>query len=103
MTQKIKKVSVTAIVSIAVLLFVLKWILFFHLQDISPTTPNNITGEICPISNHGYIFYVTQWQSYLQFYLLIIPLLFGFIATLLDRRWKVFRNYYEELAKSKLY
>ncbi len=103
MTQKVKKIIVIACISTAALSFAFSLGLFFHLQNVSPKVPNNISGEIYPLNDHGYIFYVTEFYCYLHYSSMIISLPLAACGFMLNERWHVLRNDYEELRKSKLY
>jgi len=64
---------------------------FYHLEGISPTKPISAAGQVYQLSDHGYLFYVTREQYWL-FYLLLSCFALGFLAALLNYRWKVVKN-----------
>jgi hypothetical protein len=66
MTSRSKKTIIVSLLTVGILFFILKWILFFYLMEYAPKQPNVATGEIYPLNNHGYIFYVIKIQSLLQ-------------------------------------
>jgi len=99
MTLRAKKALVIGLLSIGLLSFILKLILFFYLQGISPQTPNIATCRIYPLNNHGYIFYVTRIQSLLQDILFDSFFIFAFGAAILELRWKTIRNLFDEMPK----
>ena len=99
MTFRTKKALVISLLSIGLLCFIVKLILFFYLQGISTQTPNIATGKIYPLNNHGYIFHVTRLQSLLQDILFAAFFIFAFGAAILELRWKTIRNLFDEMPK----
>jgi len=69
--------------------FVLKMGLFLYLFSHSPSTPNPENGEIYPLSNHGYIFYVTRLQNVLQDALIYVFGVLMFFIVVLRIYWEV--------------
>ena len=96
MEQRFKKVLVIAMATIGICSFVAKLLLFFYWNEHAPTTPNLANGQVYPLNNHGYVFYVTSAQHYLQDGLLYMFMIFAFGAAILNIRWKVIRNQYEK-------
>jgi hypothetical protein len=92
--------TMIGLLSVALSGFILKLILFFYLQGISPKTPDIVAGRTYPLYNHGYIFYVSRNQSLLQdilFYSFgVLVLVLGY----LQLRWKI-RNPFEDIAIGK--
>lgn len=99
MTPRSKKAIVISLVTIGLLSFIIKLLLFFYLMEYAPKEPNTFTGDIYPLNNHGYIFYVVKRQSLLQDVLLYAFIIFTFGATLLEQRWKTIRNLFDEMPK----
>lgn len=99
MTFRTKKTLVIGLMSIGILSFILKLILFFYLQGNSPRIPNISTFQIYPLNNHGYIFYVTKIQSLVQDILFDAFFLFAVGSAILEIRWKTIRNQFEEIPK----
>jgi hypothetical protein len=102
MNKTYKRMVVIGFVAIGLACFALKLVLFYYYQGISPQIPNPTNGQIYPLNNHGYIFYVTTnqnlWQDILWYAFFVFAIGGGF----LEARWKAIKNIYDELPK-KLY
>jgi hypothetical protein len=99
MTHRSKKTIVISLVTIGLLSFITQLLLFFYLMEYAPKEPNTSTGEIFPLNNHGYIFYVVKIQSILQDLLFYAFIIFFFGAALLEQRWKTIRKKINEIPK----
>ncbi|HMH44205.1 MAG TPA: hypothetical protein VK557_12025 [Pyrinomonadaceae bacterium] len=84
--------------------FLLSWFSFiyfyyFRFQNIAPTTPNPVTGQIYQVNYHGYFFYLTKQQEITAF----IPCGFAVIAfitaAVLESRWKIYETIYGKWSK----
>lgn len=103
MTVPYKKAVVVSLVTVGFLSFTIKLLLFFYLMEYAPTQPNIATGEIYPLNNHGYIFYVIKIQSILQDALFYAFFIFAFGAAILEQRWKTIRNLFDSMPKKPNY
>jgi hypothetical protein len=63
--------------------------LFCYLLSISPSTPVPSTGQIYPIADHGYYFYVSKTYSHLEDCLMDGFVLCFFGAGMLGAYWKI--------------
>jgi hypothetical protein len=99
MTPRLKKAIVISLVTVGLLSFITKLLLFFYLLQYAPKEPNPVTGAIYPLNNHGYFFYVVKNQSLLQDYLFYAFFIFAFGGAILGQRWKTFRNLFDEMPK----
>ena len=74
-----------------------------HFYRARPRQPEPQAGRIYPVSIHGGIrIYLTRTEKLPFDYWLYPFLIFATGATLLDRRWKIFRNPHDDIPK-KLY
>ena len=103
MTARSKKAIVISLLTIGLLSFIIRLLLFFYLMEYAPKEPNTFTSEIYPLNNHGYIFYVIKSQSLLQDVLFYAFIIFAFGAALLEQRWKTIRNLFDEMPKKPNY
>jgi len=87
-----KKIIVRSLVAGGFLSFIIQLLLFFYLMEYAPIKPNIATGEIYPLNNHGYIFYVIKTQSILQDTLFYAFFIFVIAAIILEQRWKTNRK-----------
>jgi hypothetical protein len=99
MTFCAKKIIVISLVTAGLVSFIIQLLLFFYLMEYAPTQPNAVTGEIYPLNNHGYIFYVIKAQSLLQNILFYVFIIFAFGGAILNLRWKTIRSPYNEMPK----
>jgi len=65
--------------------------LFHYLENISPTKPIPAAQQVYQLNDGEYLFYVTREQYWL-FHLLVSCFALGFLAALLNWRWKVVKN-----------
>ena len=87
--NRFKKAIVVSLLAIAIVDFVVMFIHFYHLMDVSPSSPNPLTGQIYPLNNDDAIVYITRAQDLLQdlmFFAYPIIFIGGF---LLNVRWRV--------------
>jgi len=93
MINRGKKIIVTSMLVIWLASFIIQLILFCYLRSISPRIPNMATGEIYPLNDHGYIFYVRKicwlYCERIYFYLFV----FGLGGGILNLKWKIFKSY----------
>ncbi len=102
MQRRARKAVVISLIIIGLSAFILKLFLFYFLMSKCPVSPIVSTGQIYPLNNHGYIFYVTRIHAFLQDILMYAFIIFGFGGALLNLRWKVIRNNFEEMHKHDL-
>jgi hypothetical protein len=67
--------------------------LYSYLMKVSPTLPDPPSGRVCPMYEHGYVFFVTPDQRIGFCALFGIFALLVIIATVLSIRWKEFRSW----------
>ena len=89
MDDRSKKIIGKSLMIVGLLSFILQLLLFFYLMEYAPTKPNSASGEIYPLNNHGYIFYVTKSQSILQDALFYTFFVFIIAALILKQLWKL--------------
>jgi hypothetical protein len=84
-----KKCVPLTLMIIGLLCFVTQMLLYHYLLSHSPTSPNQTTGEIYQLNNHGHVFYVTISQGYLQYCLSLAFIVFAFGGAALREHWHV--------------
>ena|ERR1035437_8676765 len=89
---RLKKSLVIAMITVGMASAILWGGLFFYLLSHSPSTPLPATGQIYPLHDHGYVFYVSKTQSICQDILPAVFLVFFFGAVILNMSWKVIPN-----------
>jgi hypothetical protein len=89
MPEILKKYIPTTLMMLGGLSFITQISFFEYLLSCSPTAPNYITGEVYQLNNHGYYFYVTTFQGYLQYYLDIAFIILAFGGAALREHWHV--------------
>ena len=78
--------------AIGMSLFILHEVLWFYWLDHNPSTPRIETGQIYPLNNHGYYFYVTKSQKLFDDSGFFTFVVFCFGGVILGRQWKVIRD-----------
>ncbi len=73
--------------------------LWLYWLEHSPSVARPATGQTYPCNNHGHIFDVTQSQNAILDGLIIAFGVFGFGGAILNLRWKVVRNLYDDLPR----
>ena len=68
---------------------VLKIGLLFYLISHSPSSPEPVSGKICPLNNHGRLFYITRLQSVLQDVLMYVFGTLMFFFVVLKIYWEI--------------
>jgi hypothetical protein len=63
-----------------------------YLMAVSPTVADASSGRVCPMYEHGYVFFVTADQRIGFFALLAVFCVLVLIATVLSIRWKEFQS-----------
>jgi hypothetical protein len=99
MKKKHKKIMVIGLMSIGVTCFVLYLTLFHYYMGISPQRPSMEYGQLYPLNNHGYIFYVTKNQALWQDILWYTFFVFALGGGLLEVKWKTIQNIGDWLPK----
>jgi hypothetical protein len=94
-----KKALVIALVSIAIALFVFDYASFYKLARTSPRVPDYATGEVCPLNNHGTIFYVTSSRRWTLNVARCGYALFGLAAVALNVCWKALPSPIDDMPK----
>ncbi len=99
MSKKNKKTIVIGLLSIGMVCLVLNLGLFYYYMGISPQTSSPSYGQVHPLNNHGYIFFVTKTQALLQEILWYSFMVFALGAGLLEAKWKTIGNIFDWLPK----
>jgi hypothetical protein len=97
--RAIKKALVTCLAAIGVAAFALKFVLWSYLRRHSPAMPMPDTGQIYPLTDHSYYFYVSHFHSILQDALTYAFAVFAVTAGLLNWHWKAFSSPIDDMPK----
>jgi hypothetical protein len=72
--------------------FFLALALYGYLIRVGPTAPDASNRHVCPMYDHGYVFFVTAEQSTGFIALFCVFAILVLIATILSIRWKEFQS-----------
>ncbi len=78
--------------TIGITSFFLSFPFFYTLERNSPSRPAPVARQVYELNDHGYLFYVTREQYWLFNTMCWGGFGLGFLAALLNYRWKVVKN-----------
>ena len=100
MSFKTKKIILTTLGTVSLVSwFSFIYLYYFRFQNVAPTTPNPMTGQIYEVNYHGYLFYLTKQQEITAFVPCGLAVISFLTGAVLESRWKVYEKIYGKWSK----
>ena len=95
MSFRAKKIVLNSLAALSLLSwFLFIYLYYFRFQNVAPTTPNPVTGQIYEVNSHGYFFYLNKQQEITAFIPCGLAVVAFVAGAILESRWKIYEKIY---------